>query len=274
MSSPNRTWGEQLAFIVGYIFLSYSVPIIMDKIFNPPRPNHISTPVKNPVEDILRPLTATRYREGVAAVILIDTSGSMQEQVRDASGGLRPKIAIARRAALNLVDQVDRYVREHSDKSIVLGVYEFSDRDKGPSCRTVVELGPLDIAVARSAIMAMRAEGDTPIGDAMIKAKRDLDATGLSKRHILVITDGENTKGYSPDDVMRAITKQSDKDRAWVYFVAFDVDASTFDSVRDSGGQVLAASNETELKGTLDYLLAGRILVEKPDHRYSPIYGR
>jgi len=192
----------------------------------------------------------------------------MQEQVRDASGGLRPKIAIARRAALNLVDQVDYYAREHSDKSIVLGIYEFSERDKGPSCRVVVELGPPDAAVARSAILAMRAEGDTPIGDAMIRAKRDLDATGLSKRHILVITDGENTKGYSPDDVTRAIAKQNDKDRASIYFVAFDVEAAKFDSVRDSGGVVLAASNETDLKSTLDYLLAGRILVEQPDQRH------
>jgi len=111
--------------------------------------------------------------------------------------------------------------------------------------------------------MNMRAEGDTPIGDAMIKVKRDVDATGLSKRHILVITDGENTKGYSPADVTRAILSQAEKDRASIYFVAFDVAASTFNSVRDSGGLVLAASNETDLKGTLDYLLTGKILAEQ-----------
>src|SRR5262245_18520464 len=205
-----------------------------DKIFwTPPRPFRVSTPVQNPIEDVLRPVGATRYREGVAAAILIDTSGSMQEQVRDANGRMQTKIAIARRAALNLVAQVDQYAHEHSDRSIILGVYEFSDRDKGPSCRTVVELGPPDAASARPAIMAMRGDGDTTNGDAMIKAKRDLDSTALSKRHILVITDGENTKGYSPDDVTRAITKQSDKDRASVYFVAFDVEAAKFDSVRD-----------------------------------------
>jgi hypothetical protein len=231
------------------------------------RSSRVSTPVRNPVEDVLRPIPATQYREGIAAIILMDTSGSMREQVKDGDGRLQPKIAIARRAALNLVDQVDQYAREHSDKPVVLGIYEFSDRDKGPSSRPVVELGPPDPVAARSAIMTMRAEGDTPIGDAMIKAKRDIDATGLSKRHILVITDGENTKGYSPVDVTRVITGQSEKYRASIYFIAFDVATSTFNPVRDSGGLVLGASNETDLKATLDYVLSGKILAEQPPHQ-------
>ena len=113
----------------------------------------------------------------------------------------------------------------------------------------------------------MVAGGDTPIGDAMIVAKRDVDATGLAKRHILVITDGENTKGYSPADVTQVISSQPEKDRASIYFIAFDVAASTFNSVRDSGGLVLAASNERDLKDTLGYLLTGKILVEQPVSR-------
>src|SRR5207244_9881837 len=98
------------------------------------------------------------------------------------------------------------------------------------------------------------------IGDAMIKAKHDVDATGLSKRHILVITDGANTRGYSPEDVTRVISSQTEKDRASIYFVAFDVAAAKFNAVRDSGGLVLGASNETDLNGTLGYLLTGTIL--------------
>jgi Mg-chelatase subunit ChlD len=131
----------------------------------------------------------------------------------------------------------------------------------------VIKLGPPDSAAARSAIMNMRADGDTPIGDAMIKAKLDLDAAGFSRRHILVVTDGENTRGYSPDDVTRVISGQTEVDRASIYFVAFDVAASKFNRVRDSGALVLAAANETDLKGTLDYLLTGKILVEQPNRR-------
>jgi uncharacterized protein YegL len=231
------------------------------------RPMPISTPVANPIEDILHPDPAAQYRDGIAAAILVDTSGSMWEKVKDVNGAMLPKIEIAQRAALNLVDQFDKYAKEHSDQSILLGIYEFSDRGTGSSCRTIIPLGQPNAASARSKIMQMRPDGDTPIGDAMIKAKREVDAAGLSKRHILVITDGENTKGYTPEDVTRVISNQTEKDRVSIYFVAFDVAASKFNAVRDSGGLVLAASNETDLKGTLDYLLTGKILAEQPAHK-------
>ena len=226
-----------------------------------------STPVRNPLEDVLKPLPAGQRREGIAAAILIDTSGSMKDAVNDARGGRLPKIQIAQRAALDLIGQVAAFAREHPDKTVMLGNYEFSQRRDSSSVRTVVKLGPPNASEAESAIAKMIAEGDTPIGDAMIQAKRDLDATGLSKRHILVLTDGENNKGYSPANVMQVLSRQSDVDRASVYFVAFDIAATKFNSVKEAGGMVLAASNATDLKGTLDYLLSGKILAEQPAPR-------
>lgn len=231
-----------------------------------PPPGRVSTPVSNPIEEALTP-PASEYKEGVAAAILIDTSGSMNEEVKDTDGTRRRKIEIARRAALDIVNQFDTFARDHADKEIVLGIFEFSDRREGPPCRPVVNMGPPEPDAARTAISRMRPEGGTPIGDAMIVAKRALDARGLSKRHILVITDGENTKGYSPADVTRVISSQQDNDRASIYFVAFDVAAAKFNSVKDAGGLVLAASNETELQGTLNYLLSGKILAEQPEQR-------
>lgn len=254
----------------GVLFVILLAVFIAARTFDRPKPrqssNRISTPVQNPIQDVLKP-TQTQYKPGVAAVILIDTSGSMNERVRDSDGTFRPKIDIAQRAALDIVNQFDAYARDHSGQEIQLGIYEFSDRGSPvPTCRPVVKLGQPDPGAARTAILKMKASGDTPIGDAMIVAKRTLDAGGLSKRHILVVTDGENTQGYSPADVTQVITNQSETDRASIYFVAFDVAAAKFNTVKDSGGLVLAASNETELKGTLDYLLTGKILAERPDH--------
>jgi VWA domain-containing protein len=241
---------------------------------NPPRSSGVSniatqpvsTPVRNPIEDALRTSPAAQQREGVVAAILIDTSGSMGDKVKDDDGQMRPKIEIAQRAALDLVKQFDSYARDHADQPIFFGIYEFSDRG-GRSCREVIKLGPADRsdpAAVRSAILMMRPGGGTPIGDAIITAKRDIDATGLAKRHILVITDGENNKGYSPEDVVHIITSQPEQNRASAYFVAFDIAAAKFNPVRDAGGLVLGASNETELKSTLDYVLTGKILAEQP----------
>jgi von Willebrand factor type A domain len=232
----------------------------------PPASNAATpVPVRNPIGEALQPDPGAVYRDGIAAAILIDTSGSMRDKVRDTDGSTRAKIDIAQRAALNLVKQFDGYARAHSDQTIFVGVYEFSERGRNtPSCREVIKLGRPDPAAAESAIRQMRAQGDTPIGDAMIAAKHDLDKSGLAKRHILVVTDGENNQGYSPGNVTQVISTQAEKDRASIYFVAFDVAASTFNPVKDAGGIVLAASNETELTGTLDYLLTGKILVEQP----------
>jgi hypothetical protein len=97
----------------------------------------------------------------------------------------------------------------------------------------------------------------------MITAKRALDDTGLARRHLLVVTDGENTDGVAPDRVAVAINKRPEAERPSIYFVAFDVAASRFSGVRDAGGLVLAAANAKELNDTLDTLLRGKILVEK-----------
>jgi hypothetical protein len=107
------------------------------------------------------------------------------------------------------------------------------------------------------------AEGGTPIGAAMIAAKHELDATGLSRRHLLVVTDGENTDGVAPDEVTAAIGRRPESERPSIYLVAFDIDARQFNSVRDAGALLLAAGNAKELSATLDGLLRGKILVEQ-----------
>ena len=110
----------------------------------------------------------------------------------------------------------------------------------------------------------MKASGGTPIGDAMVAGKRALDATGLSRRHLLVVTDGENTDGPEPDDVAgRHRCAAPPTERPSIYFVAFDIDASRFNGVRDAGGLVLEAANARALNDTLDSLLRGKILIEK-----------
>lgn len=215
------------------------------------------------IDEQLQPGGAVEAREGLAAAIVIDVSGSMRDSVQGTSGLREPKIEIARRAARDLVDQFARYAEDHKDEPVLLGLYEFSDRDRVPDCRPIVPMSAPDRTRADGALERMRADGGTPIGNAMIAAKRELDATGLARRHLLVVTDGENTDGFSPDRVAAAIGRRPELERPSIYFVAFDVAASRFDSVRENGALVLAAANARELNDTLDTLLRGKILIEK-----------
>ena len=215
--------------------------------------------VSSALDRALTPAATVPEKDGIAAAILIDVSGSMN----DSAGDGPAKIVSARRAALDLVDQFTRYAGEHKTEPVLLGLYEFSDRNGQPDCREVIPMGAPDKARAAEAVAAMRADGGTPIGNAMIAGKRALDATGLWRRHLLVITDGANTTGHEPDDVAVAIGKRPPNERPSLYFVAFDISARRFDSVRNAGGLVLEAANAKALNDTLDTLLRGKILIER-----------
>jgi Ca-activated chloride channel homolog len=211
----------------------------------------------------LAPAAQVAAKDGLAAAIVIDVSGSMDDSVTGEGGRSERKIEIARRAARDLVEQFARYAEEHKDEPVVLGLYEFSERNGQPDCRPIVPMGPPDRARAAAAIAQMHANGGTPIGNAMIAAKQALDATGLTRRHLLVVTDGANTGGFEPDAVAAAIARRPEAERPSIYFVAFDIEASQFSGVKNAGGLVLAAANARELNDTLDSLLRGKILLEK-----------
>lgn len=211
--------------------------------------------------DLAAPPDGAAPRDGIAAVVLMDVSGSMADSVPDASGSPRPKIDIAREAARTLVGQFAAYAASHADEPVHIGLLEFSQRPPS-AAREVIPLSPADPARAAEALAKLRPEGGTPIGEALIAAIHVLDRSGLTRRHLLVVTDGENTDGREPEDVMRAVARRSAWGRLSVYFVAFDVASSRFNAVRESGGLVLAAANAKELDETLGALLTGEILVE------------
>ena len=223
-----------------------------------------TTPDINPIANMLKPRADVERRDGVAIAVLVDVSGSMRRDV-PAQGGSRAKIEIARSSVLDLVRQTAAFTQQHPERVVELGLYEFSSRRRPPSCRVVLPPGRPDVDAAARAVRRMVPDGGTPIGDAIIKARRDLDATGLRDQHILVVTDGENTQGYSPADVAQALARLPDEDRPALYLVAFDTAAEQFEAVREAGGLVLGASSQSDLQQTLDYVLTGRILAEQPE---------
>jgi hypothetical protein len=201
-------------------------------------------------------------KDGIAAAILVDVSGSMDDEVEGENGREERKIEIARRAARDLVEQFAKYAEAHPHEPVLLGLYEFSERS-GADCRPVIPMGPPNRDRADRALASMRAKGGTPIGNAMLVGKRELDATGLTRRHLLVVTDGENTTGFAPDRVAERIAQRPEAERPSLYFVAFDIAAERFNRVRDAGTLVLGAANGRELASTLESLLTGNILIEK-----------
>jgi Mg-chelatase subunit ChlD len=209
----------------------------------------------------LTPPAGTTWKEGLAAVVLVDVSGSMHDRIK---GERRRKIEAAQAAAIDLVGAFARYAKAHPDTPVLVGVHEFSARSGTPAAREVIPLAAPDPLTATSAIRRMKTGGGTPIGDAMVEARIALDRSGLKRRHLLVVTDGENTDGHDPGLVASILEKQPEEAKASLYFIAFDVDAQAFAAVKRAGALLLPAKSGAELAATFDELLSDRILVEAP----------
>ena len=107
-------------------------------------------------------------------------------------------------------------------------IYEFSARDSRKLPRGGADVAAESRQGARPPSRSCAPKGGTPIGDAMIKAKLALDATGLAR----------NTCSSSPTARTRTATSRTKSPPRSasapkssvrrIYFVAFDVDAKIF----------------------------------------------
>jgi Mg-chelatase subunit ChlD len=194
---------------------------------------------------------------GAAVAILVDTSGSMRDEV---PGESRPKHVVAQEALEAMLDATDAFVVKRPEFPIKIGLYSFSS-----GVSTELPIQPYNRDLVRAALKRLpRPGGGTAIGEAMRAARPDLYRAGVFRKYLLVVTDGENTSGRSPDDVARDIFRKSEG-AVQIYFVAFDTNAEKFAFVKDVGGDVVPAGNGAELRTALDEIYQGKILAEAVD---------
>ena len=194
---------------------------------------------------------------GAAVAILVDTSASMWAR---AAGDSRPKHVVAQEALEAMLDVTDAFVAKRPDFPIKVGIYSFSS-----SVRTLRPIQPYDRPAIRAALDGLpRPGGGTAIGEALSQARPDLYRAGVFRKYLLVVTDGENTSGRSPERVAREIFSKS-QGAVQVYFVAFDTAPQKFAFLKEVGGDVIGAGTGEELRKALDGIYQGRILAEAPD---------
>jgi hypothetical protein len=201
--------------------------------------------------------------DGVALAIIYDTSGSMRESVKDSTGKPAPKYVIANRALTAIARQIQAFATNSTNgpRKLDAGVFIFDHQ----SAREAVKFGPLDAAAIESwANDFSSPSGNTPLGNALVTASKSALDSPLNRKHILVITDGINTAGPTPDKVLPKLqTRATDQGASLgVHFVAFDVDAKVFDGVKKQGATVVAAADEKQLDTQLQFILQKKILLE------------
>jgi Mg-chelatase subunit ChlD len=194
---------------------------------------------------------------GAAVAILVDTSGSMRD---GAPGDSRPKFVVAQEALEAMLDATDAFIARRPDFPIKIGIYSFSSH-----VRTLRPIEPYNRAAIRASLNALpRPGGGTAIGEALRAARPDLYRAGVFRKYVIVVTDGENTSGRTPDEVVREIFEKSEG-AVQVYFVAFDTSPEKFSFLKEAGGDVIGAGTGGELRQALDRIYQGKILAEAPD---------
>jgi hypothetical protein len=97
--------------------------------------------------------------------------------------------------------------------------------------------------------------------------------SNLTRKHVLVVTDGMNTAGPDPASVLPGLKKDAARKGAslGVHFVAFDVAAKVFDPVKKLGATVVGAADAPQLNAQLEFILEKKILLE--DEEPPPATG-
>jgi hypothetical protein len=210
--------------------------------------------------------------EGVAVAIVYDTSGSMKDPVRDQTGKSSPKFVIANRALIAIAKQIQTFATNSAGggpRKIEAGVFVF---DKN-SAREAVNFGPFDESAIESFAKSFsNPTGNTPLGNALTVASRAVLKSPLNHKHILVITDGKNTAGPKPEEVLPKLKQQALQkgNPLSTHFVAFDVDAKEFAPVKKLDATVVAAADEKQLDAQLQFILQRKILLEEEEPPKKP----
>lgn len=203
---------------------------------------------------------------GVAIAIVYDTSGSMKETVRDSDGKSTAKYLIANRALSAVAAQIDTFVKNAggTPRNVQAALFTF----QGDTAKTVIPMGPFDAkAIQDWARKFTSPNGSTPLGNSLAVATQEIQRSAAPRKHILLITDGMNTAGPSPENVLPRLKKQALEKSApfSVHFVAFDVDAKMFNPLKKLDVTVVGADDEKQLNAQLNYILQEKILLEDED---------
>jgi hypothetical protein len=209
---------------------------------------------------------AAAEEDGLALAIVYDTSGSMKEQVKDANGKLTQKYLIANRALAAIAQRVQAFATNSTagPRKVSAGLFVF----QGNGAKQAIPLGPFDAAaIQRWAKAFTSPDGGTPLGNALTATADTLLKSGLTRKHILIITDGVNTVGPDPAAALPKARQKAEQQGApfSVHFVAFDVDANVFAGVKKLGATVVGAANETQLNEQLGFILEKKILLEEEE---------
>lgn len=188
-----------------------------------------------------------RFGEHTPVMVVLDTSGSMNEAVtfRSAPG---TRLDVAKSAVLGAVDALP------DDQTFGLLTYPGGATVDG--CQPGLmrtSLGPLNRVPAMLAVRGMTADGDTPTGPALLRAAQALRDSGFTRGSIVLVSDGESNCGPPPCEIARGLAKDGYLVTVnTVGFRSHDMNAEELTCIADAtGGVYIRADDHSDLVDAL-----------------------
>ncbi len=209
----------------------------------------------------LAPLRAAP-ESGIALVVVFDTSGSMNQPLRSnaSRAGAESRFVVAQRALGLVIDRLVAFRKTPAAPPLSVGITTFQKQDAA----VALPLAPFDPVALRRWLSHARADSATPLGNAIYLAGQELLAAPAASRHLLVLTDGANTVGRTPESVLAQLNKAAEKKQVsfFTHIIALDIAPATFAALKQQGATLLGATDEAQLNSQFDFILEEKILVE------------
>ncbi len=206
---------------------------------------------------------------GISVLIAVDVSGSMADP--PASGG-QAKYIQAGRALSEIISFLEGMSKDGSmaGMKFKVGLISFSDGLKVLSPLREMD-GPA-FAALRAGLndpASLKPLGRTAIGSAIELGAEMLAGSGTVMKSMIIVSDGENTSGPEPAEVLWALNENRNSASrvdfpvytrgTLVSFVGFDIDSGLFGGLAQEGARLTQAANQAELKRALTDILVADI---------------
>ncbi len=200
---------------------------------------------------------------GISIVLAVDCSGSMDDYPVKRSAS--KKYVIASESLTEIMGFLENFYNKNlkSQKiKLKIGLLRFSDNSEVMFNLTEMnDENFIKLKSVTSNINNFIPQYKTAIGETLSKGAEILVQSGTIFKSLIVITDGENTKGVRPEDALTAIVENLNNkntsdlpvltDSILVSFVGFDIDADVFSNLKNIGSRVTSADNKEELLSAL-----------------------
>lgn len=143
-----------------------------------------------------------RFGENTPIIVVLDTSGSMDEQVYSAGASRFTRLDTARSAVVGLVNALPT--------GQIYGMLSYPGGPDVDGCnpgQVRTALGAVNTSSAVVAVRTLSADGGTPSGPALQSAADLLKQAGHTRGTIVLVSDGESNCGTPPCEVAKTLVQ-------------------------------------------------------------------